>query len=130
MKLSIVTTLYHSEAYVEPFYNRVKEVSKGLTDDYEIIFVNDGSPDLAAEKVFKLQEDDPNITLVDLSRNFGHHQALLTGLQQATGDYVFLIDSDMEEDPGLILPFWEEMQQNPRADVVYGIQAARKGRFF
>lgn len=130
MKLSIVTTLYHSEAYVEPFYNRVKEVSKELTDDYEIIFVNDGSPDLAAEKVFKLQEDDPNITLVDLSRNFGHHQALLTGLHQATGDYIFLIDSDMEEDPGLILPFWEEMQQNPRADVVYGIQAARKGGFF
>lgn len=130
LKLSIVTSLYYSESYVEAFYNRLREVLDSLTTNYEIIFVNDGSPDKAAEKVLRLQEIDANITLVDLSRNFGHHQALLTGLQHADGDLIFLIDSDLEEDPSLLTVFWNEMQMNSSADVVYGIQATRKGGWF
>ena len=130
MKLSIVTTLYHSEIYVEPFYNRIKEAAAAVTDDFEIIFVNDGSPDRAGEKVMRIQECDGRVVLIELARNFGHHQALLTGLQVAMGDLVFLIDSDLEEDPALLSLFWQEMQLNPSADVIYGVQASRKGNAF
>ena len=73
---------------------------------------------------------DSNIILVEFSRNFGHHQALLTGLQQATGDLVFLIDSDLEEEPELLMKFWSEMENDASADVIYGVQGSRKGRMF
>ena len=99
MKISVVTTLYHSEKYLPEFYKRVKETVVQITPDYELIFVNDGSPDNSGRRVLDLQQADPRIVLIQLSRNFGHHQAILTGLRHAAGDFIFLIDSDMEEDP-------------------------------
>ena len=68
--------------------------------------------------------------VIDLSRNFGHHQAIVTGLQHVGGDYVFLIDCDLEEDPELLGDFWERMMSDGSIDVVYGIQERRKGNFF
>src|SRR5688572_26934405 len=99
LKLSIVTTLYYSQDYLTEFYTRVRDSVTRITDDYEFVFVNDGSPDDSSAKVLELQQHDPHVTLIDLSRNFGHHQAIVTGLQHAQGDYVFLIDVDLEEDP-------------------------------
>lgn len=129
-KITIVTTLYYSESFIESFYNRMKQSVEQITDHYEILFVNDGSPDHSKQRVLQLSQNDDRIVLVDLSRNFGHHQAILTGLQLSTGDHVFLIDSDMEEDPELLNLFWNEMLKNDEADVVYGTQVRRKGRFF
>jgi putative glycosyltransferase len=129
-KITIVTTLYYSESFIESFYNRIKQSVEQITDHYEILFVNDGSPDHSKQRVLQLSQNDDRIVLVDLSRNFGHHQAILTGLQLSTGDHVFLIDSDMEEDPELLNLFWNEMLKNDEADVVYGTQVRRKGRFF
>jgi putative glycosyltransferase len=108
----------------------MKQSVEQITDHYEILFVNDGSPDHSKQRVLQLSQNDDRIVLVDLSRNFGHHQAILTGLQLSTGDHVFLIDSDMEEDPELLNLFWNEMLKNDEADVVYGTQVRRKGRFF
>ncbi len=130
MKVSIVTTLYYSEGYLEEFYSRIHKTVVDITTDYEIIFVNDGSPDNSAAVVLQLQQQDPNIVLVDLSRNFGHHQAILTGLVHAHGDYVFLIDSDLEEDPELLATFEKEIAKHEKADVIYGVQQSRKGDFF
>lgn len=130
VKISVVTTLYHSEGYVSEFYARVRDSLLKISENYEIIFVNDGSPDGSAERVLALQKDDPKIVLVDLSRNFGHHQAILTGLRHATGDYVYLIDCDLEEDPELIDLFWDVLQKDDKIDVVYGLQTRRKGNFF
>lgn len=112
------------------FYGRVHEAVSKITDHYEIIFVNDGSPDNAAAAVLQLQVKDPRIVLVDLSRNFGHHQAIFTGLEAAQGDFVFLIDCDLEEDPELLQLYWTKMQEDPTIDVVYGVQAKRKGGRF
>lgn len=130
MKLSIVTTLFYSEKYVSEFYFRVREAAKTVTQDYELIFVNDGSPDQSSSIVLDLQKKDHRIILVELSKNFGHHQAILTGLQHASGDFVFLIDSDLEEDPSILLTLWEKQNNNNNLDVVYGIQSTRKGSFF
>lgn len=130
MRLSVVTSLYHSQAFIKDFYQRMVAVLKAITPDYEIIFVNDGSPDRSTEIVLEIQSTDPSIVLIDLSRNFGHHKALLTGLKYATGDYIFLIDSDLEEDPEMLISFWEEMKLTKDVDVIYGIQGRRKGSWF
>ena len=98
MKLSIVATLYQSADYVIAFHHRASAAARQLVgDDYEIILVNDGSPDNSLDLAVILTEIDDHVVVVDLSRNFGHHKAMMTGLAHATGEQVFLIDSDLEE---------------------------------
>ncbi|MED7787568.1 glycosyltransferase family 2 protein [Francisella sp. 19X1-34] len=130
MKLSIVTTLYNSSKYVYEFYNRVSEQAKKITSDYEIIFVDDGSPDDSLQKAIKIHKSDERVKIVELSRNYGHHKAIMTGLSFAEGDYTFLIDSDLEEEPELLGEFWHEIQEDSNLDVVYGVQESRKGGWF
>lgn len=130
MKLSIVTTLYYSAPYIKEFYERVKKEAKKITKDFEIIFVNDGSPDDSLEKAVSIHKKDEKVKVVDLSRNFGHHKAIMTGLAQAQGDYIFLIDVDLEEDPELLGIFWKKLKKNADADVIFGIQETRKGNLF
>ena len=130
MKLSIVATLYQSASYIEEFHSRVSAAAKEYAgDDYEIVLVNDGSPDNSLDIAISLTEQDSHVVLVDLSRNFGHHKAMMTGLFQSKGDQVFLIDSDLEEDPECLLSFSEQLQKMA-CDVVYGVQEQRKGGWF
>lgn len=129
MKLSIVTTLYKSEATVAAFVARASAAALAITDDYEIVMVDDGSPDRSLEIAIGLAGADPHLRVVELSRNFGHHKALMTGLQQAKGDYCFLIDSDLEEAPELLGSFWEILHRDDK-DVVYGMQERRAGSLF
>jgi putative glycosyltransferase len=129
MDLSIVTTMYYSTPYLEEFYNRASSAAKELTDSYEIIFVNDGSPDQSLDIVVSLYEKDERVKVIDLSRNFGHHKAIMTGLAHAKGDLVFLLDSDLEEEPELLPLLFDEMEKT-NADVVYGVQKQRKGGWF
>lgn len=130
MKLSIVTTLYKSAPYVDEFYERISQEAEKITDNYEIIFVNDGSPDNSLEKVVKLYEKDDHVKIIDLSRNFGHHKAIMVGLSHANGDNIFLIDCDLEENPELLNVFWKEFRNTPDLDMLYGIQGKRKGGKF
>jgi putative glycosyltransferase len=129
MQISIVATLYQSSPHLEEFYRRITLTVAKLTDDYEIILVNDGSPDDSLERAIKISETDPKVCVVDLSRNFGHHKAMMTGLAHTQGDYIFLIDSDLEEEPEWLLSFFEQIHRD-RCDVVYGVQDRRKGGFF
>ncbi len=128
MDLSIVSTLYRSEPYVDRFVERCIAAASGLTDDYEIVLVNDGSPDDALRKALDLQNKHQQVRVVDLSTNFGHHRAMMTGLCFARGARVFLIDSDLEEDPAWLPDFWSSMDVSG-ADVVFGVQKRRKGGF-
>lgn len=130
MKLSIVATLYQSEPYIAEFHHRSSAVAMQLVgDDYEIVLVNDGSPDNSLDLAVKLTEEDEHIVVVDLSRNFGHHKAMMTGLAHAKGERVFLIDSDLEEEPECLINFADQMLTEP-CDVVYGTQEQRKGNWF
>ncbi|MBF0225759.1 MAG: glycosyltransferase family 2 protein [Desulfobacterales bacterium] len=129
-KLSIVTTLYFSAHYIKEFYDRVTKSAKKITDDYEIIFVNDGSPDNSLEVALSILNEDNHVKIIDLSKNFGHYKAIMTGLTYAKGEYLFLIDCDLEEEPELLTQFWEEYHRLSNVDVVYGIQKVRKGRAF
>lgn len=130
MKLSIVTTMYKSSLYVDEFYSRILNEAQKITDDYEIIFVDDGSPDDSLQKAVALYEKDNKVKVIELSRNFGHHKAIMTGLSHAKGEFVFLIDSDLEEEPELLGKFWEELHKEKELDVVYGVQESRKGGWF
>jgi len=121
--------MYYSASYLEEFYARVRNAVLSITGDYEIIFVNDGSPDNSLQVAVSIFENDPRVKVIDLSRNFGHHKAIMTGLSHVTGDLVYLIDCDLEEEPELIKEFYEEMLRS-EADVVYGAQQNRKGGYF
>lgn len=126
MKLSIITTLYQSEPYIEEFVKRVCTEAKNITDDYEIIMVDDGSPDNSLITALQLRKSDPHLRIIELSRNFGHHKAMMAGLDHSRGDLVFLIDVDLEEPPELLSRFLDEMEAG-HWDVVYGIQKKRQG---
>lgn len=127
MRLSIVATLYQSSDYINLFYERISIVAKQLVcNDYEIIFVNDGSPDNSLDLAIKLSESDYHVVVIDLSRNFGHHKAMMTGLTYSKGERVFLIDTDLEEEPEWLTSFSQQMNEDG-SDVIYGIQAIRKG---
>ena len=128
-EISVVTTLYRSEAFVRPFYERLTGAMARLGVTYEIIFVDDGSPDAAAAQVEQLLAADPRVTLVELSRNFGHHYAAYAGFEHARGELVYITDLDLEEQPEWIERFYQAMREGG-ADVVYGVQARRAGGAF
>jgi putative glycosyltransferase len=126
--LSIVTSMYRSAGFLDEFHARAVAAATQVTGSFEFVFVNDGSPDGSLEVALDLRKRDPRVRVLDLSRNFGHHQALMTGLAHARGDLVFLIDSDLEEDPAWLLTFHEALRTS-RADVVYGVQEVRKAGY-
>jgi putative glycosyltransferase len=130
MKISVVTTLYKSKVFLDEF---IAEIQIALNQieclDYELVFVNDGSPDDSSQYLIEKKKDIPQIKVIDLSRNFGHHYAIQVGLEYASGDYVFLIDNDLETSPRVLVYFYGEMNNDNSLDVVYGYQEVRKGMF-
>jgi putative glycosyltransferase len=125
-KLSIVTTMFRSADFVPEFYERVRAAAERVCNDYEIIFVNDGSPDQSLAIARAIGCADHRVKVVDLSRNFGHHHAIVAGLSQAHGERVFLLDVDLEESPEWLLDFWQKFDASD-VDVVYGVAATRAG---
>jgi putative glycosyltransferase len=126
VKLSIVTTLYRSAANIDEFYRRAMKAAEALAEDIELVVVNDGSPDDSIDLALALQRADPRVVVIDLARNFGHHKAMMTGLAHVTGDMIFLIDSDLEEQPEDLALFHRRFAQGD-CDVVFGVQEARRG---
>ncbi len=130
MKLSVVSTLYRSAGHLDDYLARLSKALAQTTEDYEIILVDDGSPDDSLAKALELQRRNKRIRVIELSRNFGHHPAIMAGLSQAQGERIFVIDSDLEEDPALLVDFWAKMEEELDVDVVYGYQRKRRGGWF
>ncbi|HYZ74665.1 MAG TPA: glycosyltransferase family 2 protein [Chthoniobacterales bacterium] len=128
-KLSVVTSLYNSAPYLEEFYRRTLDQIRQLQVDYEFVLVDDGSPDHVLNVALGLMRCDPKLRVVELSRNFGHHKALMTGLEFARGDLVFLIDVDLEEPPEALAIFFQKMMETT-ADVVFGVQDRHSDPWF
>lgn len=129
-RVSVLTSLYNSAPYIEEFYARSLAVIQSLDLDYEFVFVDDGSPDEGNAVVQGLIERDASVRLVELSRNFGHHKAIMAGLEHVQGDLVFMLDSDLEEEPELLETFFSIMNDGDEIDVVYGVMEQRKGSVF
>ena len=124
--ISVVATLYRSEPYIREFYRRCLDQLEKIAEEYEFVFVDDGSPDASLQTVLEIIEEDPAARAVELSRNFGHHKAMMTGLRHARGEFVFLIDVDLEEPPECLEVLWRELPAKD-ADVAFGVQSQRQG---
>jgi len=127
-KLSVVTTLYGSRNFIERFYSEACRVAGALNLPFEIIFVNDGSPDDSFEAAHTIQQRDSRVKLIDLSRNFGHHRALMTAFSFASGDMIYVTDVDLEE-PMDFLRVCHERFLRGDCDVVFGYQKQRRGNW-
>lgn len=126
--ISVIVPLYNEEEVIQESYRRLHAVLTAMEDDYELIFINDGSRDKTYPMAKAIQEKDSHVVLVDFARNFGHQIAVTAGLDQAKGDAVVIIDADLQDPPELI-PKMVEMWKNG-AEVVYGKRISRKGETF
>ena len=127
MKLSIVSTLYQSAPYIKEFVSRISKCATALCgEDFEIILVNDGSPDNSLEIALKEQQTFKHINVIDLTKNYGHHNAIMAGLKYTQGEFVFLIDIDLEEKPEDLERFWKKINEKDSTSLVVGIQEERR----
>jgi putative glycosyltransferase len=126
VRLSIVVTLYRSPSEISELVRRlVEEATRLVGQDFEIVCVDDGCP-LGSGKIVKdLMQTVPQLSLISHSRNFGQHEAIMSGLAHATGSKVFLLDGDLEELPEWLPKFWQT-KEITGADVVYGYQEVRR----
>ena len=130
MKISVVTPLYKSAPYIEELHRRcVSAVRATGASEHEIIFVNDDGPDDSLVVARRVAAMDHRVTVIDLARNVGQHRATMTGLAQATGDFIFVMDSDLEDEPEWITLFFKELTER-NCDVVYGVNNNLKGSRF
>jgi len=127
MKISVVFPLYKSAPYIEELHRRCVATIHSIGEDFEheIVFVNDGSPDEDVEIAKRVAMRDPGVVVIDLARNHGQHRAIMVGLEAASGDLVFVLDSDLEDEPEWLIRFYEEMVKSG-CDVVYGVQSHKK----
>src|SRR5688500_18661063 len=95
--LSIVGTLCVSAPYIDEFVERASRAASALGVEYEVILVDDGSPDDSLAVAKRIADRCPEVRVIGLSRNFGHHRAMMIGLLHSRGERVFLIDVDLEE---------------------------------
>ncbi len=126
MELSVVIPCYNEEESLSETYRRVKAVCENVpVRSYEIILINDGSKDKTFSIMEKLHRQDPSLVIVDLSRNYGHQIALTAGLNHARGNYIFILDADLQDPPELLAPMLERARAG--IDVVYGLRQERTG---
>ena len=125
---SLIVPCYNEEENVEIFLDVTKKAMLGYTDSYEIIFVNDGSRDKTAERLRKLfnENKDVKIKVITFSRNFGKEAAMYAGFSEAAGEYVTVIDADLQQDPLYAVQMGRILDENPDCDMVAAYQSERK----
>ncbi len=126
-KLSIVAPCYNEQDGIEEFHRRTSAAAKEVVgEDYELIFVNDGSRDATWAVMRKLVARDPRLVLINLTRRHGHQLALTAGLEMCRGDRVLTIDSDLQDPPELLAEMWCLMDDEG-AEIIYGLRGERLG---
>ncbi len=130
MKLSFVVPCYNEAGNVKPF---IEEVYKNfpITEEYEVVFVNDGSADDTFKNLKEISQTSPcNVKVVNFSRNFGKEAAMYAGLQNACGDLVSIIDADLQQDPAIVKKMVEMLDSNSEIDCVCACQEERQENKF
>jgi polyisoprenyl-phosphate glycosyltransferase len=123
-KLSAIVACYRDAPAVPYMYQRLTAVFQKIGVDYEIIFVNDASPDNAAEVLAELAARDKTVTVINHSRNFGSQSAFTSGMRVATGDAIILLDGDLQDPPEVIEQFYAEWRKGYA--IVYGVRVKRE----
>ena len=127
VKISIVSPVYHGNGCLRELYQRLIQVLEDLVDSFEIILVNDASPDDSWDIILELAAADSRVKGIDLSRNFGQHCAITAGLDHTAGDWVIVMDCDLQDRPEEIPRLYEHALQG--YDIVFGRRKNRKDGF-
>jgi polyisoprenyl-phosphate glycosyltransferase len=123
-KISVVIAAYQDALAIPIMYQRLVKIFKIIPAEYEIIFVNDGSPDESESIIKQLVDEDAQVIGVNHARNFSSQMAFTSGLDIATGDAVVLMDGDLQDPPELLIEFYRQWQAG--YDVVYGVRVKRE----
>lgn len=126
IELSVVVPVYNEEKNIEMLFNRIKENIP--VSNWELIFVNDGSADNTLPLVIGLSHQYKQVKYIDFSRNFGHQHAISAGIENATGEYIIVMDGDGQDPPELIPELLEKAKSG--FEVVYAKRKKRKGEGF
>ena len=124
MLLSIIIPVFDEEKLLDELYTRTVNALNKITDDWEVICVNDGSGDQTLIKLLEFNQKEPRWKVIDLSKNFGHQRAIWAGLNFATGEYIGVMDGDLQDPPEAFEIFYNEIRQG--LDVVYAVRTKRK----
>lgn len=128
MKLSVVSPIYKGEKMLHHLVERCEAAVSTITDDYELILVNDCSPDNSWEVLREICAKDKHVKAIDHSRNFGQHPAISTGLKYVTGDWIVVMDCDLQDRPEDIPALYAKTQEG--WDVVFARRGERHDGFF
>lgn len=128
MDYSVIIPIYNEIDNIDLLYSRVKAVMQSLSENHELIFVNDGSKDNSLQAIKALRTKDSCVQYIDLSRNFGHQIAVTAGLDKSLGNRVIIIDADLQDPPELIIDLDKKMDEGH--EVVYAKRKKRKGESF
>jgi len=127
-KLSVVVPCYNESLNILNTVKRIELNIKKISQNFEIIFVDDGSSDNSFQILKEISKTNQNLKIIRFSRNFGHQNAIYAGIESASGDGIFLIDADLQDPPEKFEEMYKKWQEG--FDVVYGIRKFRKGSFF
>jgi polyisoprenyl-phosphate glycosyltransferase len=127
--ISVVTPVYRAEDSIEPLYQRVRNaLESSITDNFEFIMVDDASPDRVWSKIERLVQQDARVKGIQLSRNFGQYMALTAGLEHARGDWIIIMDCDLQDVPEEIPNLYRKAQEG--YDIVLAQRVERQDSFF
>lgn len=125
VRYSVIVPVYNEQEVLPTTYKRLKTVMDGLSEPYELVFVNDGSRDASQAILESLCDEDPAVKVINFSRNFGHQVAISAGMDYAAGDAVIVIDADLQDPPELIPKMIERWSEG--YEVVYARRTVRLG---
>ena len=127
MKLSLIVPCYNEAENIRAFHNAVMSAFSGCGYDYELIYIDDGSKDPTMHELRKIYKEHAcNIKIISFSRNFGKEAGIYAGLKQAEGDYVSLIDADLQQRPEIVLNMVNILEKKPQYDIVAAYQDRRR----
>ncbi len=125
--VSLIIPVYNEEGLIDELASRAVQAIETFASNYEILFINDGSTDSTLQKLKEARHRFPRIKIVDLSKNFGHQAAFTAGIELALGNYVALMDGDLQDPPELLAKMYRMIKEDG-FDIVSGKRLGRKGK--
>jgi len=126
--ISIITPVYGCCGSLQLLYERLEQTLSKITDDFEIIMINDASPDNSWSIIQELAKKDKRVKGINFSKNFGQHYAITAGIDYAQGDWVVVMDCDLQDQPEEIIKLFNKAQEG--YDIVFGRRQIREDSFF
>ncbi|MCX6326668.1 MAG: glycosyltransferase family 2 protein [Bacteroidia bacterium] len=124
--LSLVIPIFNEEKLIDELVKRTISALESFIPDYEVIFVDDGSTDTSLNKILQWQQQNRKIKILSLSKNFGHQAAYTAGLEYAKGDFVAMMDGDLQDPPELLSEMYRKIKEED-FDIISGKKIGRKG---